>query len=613
MSMIRSRGPIAATPPGIITSRGSVRATLRRGLRLSPEFRQGLGVTLVLAVLATGGRVIVPVTVQQVLDRGLGAETGVVDLRLTVVLCVVALGIVVVTTICAMVMNTRLTRAAETALAALRVRAFRHIHDLSALTIAAEHRGGLVSRVTSDIDTISQFMQWGGVVLLVSVAQLLLAGALMGTYSWRLALVVIAVFAVLPFLLAHFQRSLSLAYAEVRRRVGTLLARLSESVLGAETVRAYGISERTNRRVAEAAAQERDTRYGAARTAALMFSSGELFAAAATTAVVVVGATAGIDWGMTAGQVVAFLFLVTLFVGPVQVATEVLDQAQTAVAGWRRVLDVLDTPADIADPGADGLDIPPGPITARFADVGFTYPVRSGDDDAFVALTGVTLDLAACSRVAVVGETGSGKTTFAKLLTRLIDPTSGTITLNGVALDQARFASLRRRVVMVPQDGFLFDATIRENIAHGAPDADDEAVRGAVERLGLADWVAALPAGLDTRTGERGTHLSAGERQLVALVRAYVADPDLLVLDEATSAVDPLTEVRLQRALEQVMQGRTTVAIAHRLSTAEAADEVVVFDGGRVVQRGAAARLRTVEGPYARLYRSWLDAGHVQV
>ena len=606
---MRSRTTAPPTPPGIVSTSDTVWTTLRRGLRLSPEFRRGLVLTLTLAVAATAGRVIVPVTVQQVVDRGLGAGAEQVDLRRAVILCLLALGVVVVTAICAMVMNTRLARAAETALAALRVRAFRHIHDLSALTVAAEHRGALVSRVTSDIDTISQFMQWGGVVLLVSLAQLLLAGGLMLLYSWRLAAVVFVVFAALPFLLGHFQRRLSQAYGEVRRRVGELLGRLSESVLGAESVRAYGVAERTNERIAEAAARERDTRYAAARTAAWMFSSGELFAAVATTSVIVVGVTLGLDWEMTAGQVIAFLFLVTLFVGPVQVATEVLDQAQTAIAGWRRVLDVLDTPSDIADPGDAGQDIPKGPINVTFSDVTFTYPVRPGDREAPVALAGVTVDIPARSRIAVVGETGSGKTTFAKLLTRLVDPTGGTITANGVPLDQVRFASLRGRIVMVPQDGFLFDVSIGANIGHGAPGMDDEALLRAVEELGLTDWLESLPAGLATRAGERGSQLSAGERQLVALVRAYVADADLLVLDEATSAVDPLTEVRLQRALENVMRGRTTVAIAHRLSTAEAADEVLVFDRGRIVQRGTAAQLATVEGPYARLHRSWLDAG----
>jgi ATP-binding cassette subfamily B protein len=210
--------------------------------------------------------------------------------------------------------------------------------------------------------------------------------------------------------------------------------------------------------------------------------------------------------------------------------------------------------------------------------------------------------------VAVVGETGSGKTTFAKLLTRLMDPAAGEVLLGGTPLTSVRFASLRARVVMVPQDGFLFDATIAENIRFARPSLTDDQIDVALTELGLTDWVAGLPAGVQTPVGERGEALSVGERQLVALVRAYVADPDLLVLDEATSAVDPATEVRLQRALDLVTRGRTTVAIAHRLSTAQAADEVIVVDAGRVVQRGPHSALVRQEGSiYAKLYASWLE------
>jgi ABC-type multidrug transport system fused ATPase/permease subunit len=208
----------------------------------------------------------------------------------------------------------------------------------------------------------------------------------------------------------------------------------------------------------------------------------------------------------------------------------------------------------------------------------------------------------------VVGETGSGKTTFAKLLTRLMDPTRGRVLLSGTPLSRVGFGELRRRVVMVPQDGFLFDSTVGRNAAFVRPDLSDAELTAAFAELGLADWLAGLPAGLDTPVGERGEHLSVGERQLVALVRAYVADPDLLILDEATSAVDPATEVRLQRALDAVTRGRTTVTIAHRLSTAEAADEVLVFDGGRIVQRGPHEQLVAVtDSVYGRLHASWLE------
>ena len=222
------------------------------------------------------------------------------------------------------------------------------------------------------------------------------------------------------------------------------------------------------------------------------------------------------------------------------------------------------------------------------------------------ALSGVDLEIAARTRVAVVGETGSGKTTFAKLLTRLMDPSAGEVLLGGVPLRQVSFDSLRSRVVMVPQDGFLFDASVADNVRYGRLGATDAEIEAAFVELGLADWLAALPDGLHTRVGERGEELSVGERQLVAIGRAYLANPDLLVLDEATSAVDPATEVRLQRALDSLTRGRTTVTIAHRLSTAESTDEILVVDNGRVVQRGPHRTLVTQPGVYARLHASWI-------
>ena len=583
-------------------------ATLMRGLRLSPEIRDGLLVTLLLAAVATVGRVIVPVAVQQVIDRGLRTPSGEADLDLVIRLVLIAAVAVAVTSYAGYFMNFRLARATETALSALRVRAFRHIHDLSMLHHQTEHRGSLVSRVTSDVDTISQFMQWGGVVLLINFGQLLIATVVMAAYSVPLTLLVVVSFIPLTFILKWFQSRLSDAHTLVRERVADLLTAIAESVVGAAVIRAYHIETRTDRRISGAIEREFKAQHRAAKLSTLMFSSGEIFSGLATAIVVVAGVLLGIDGQISEGRLVAFLFLVTLFIGPVQVATEVLNEAQTAIAGWRRILNVLDTKPDVVDPAVGdggGLEIPPGPIALEFRDVSFSYPSRD-DQTAPVVLHPLDLELAPQMRIAVVGETGSGKTTFAKLVTRLMDPLTGHILINGVPLDEVRFDSLRRRVVMVPQDGFLFDASITANVAHGRPGIDDDDARQAFADLGLGDWLDALPAGVHTRVGERGESLSVGERQLVALARAYVASPDLLVLDEATSAVDPATEVRIQRALDGLTRGRTSIAIAHRLSTAENADEVLVFDRGRLVQRGSHAELVDQEGPYARLHASWI-------
>ncbi|GAA2732092.1 ABC transporter ATP-binding protein [Actinocorallia aurantiaca] len=580
-------------------------ATARRGLRMTPEFRRGLVLTLVLAVVATAGRVVIPVAVQQTIDHGLpsgGSGPDMGYIRGAVGICAVA---VLFTAVAAYLMNVRLYRSTESGLASLRVKAFRHVHDLSMLTQSGERRGALVSRVTGDVDQISQFMQWGGLMLLVSTAEVLVVTGLMAVYSWQLTLLVWASFIPLVLGLRHFQKRISRAYMVVRERMGDLLSVVGEAVVGAAVIKAYAAEARTSERVDRAVERGRRAQTRAQALVAMTFPLSEVVAALATAAVVVCGVLLGVGGELTAGELVAFMFLVTLFVSPMQTATEILNEAQNAIAGWRRVLGVLDTEPDVADPGEAGRTLERGPVSVSFEGVGFAYP--SGPP----VLHGVDVDIAPRTRVAVVGETGSGKTTFAKLLTRLMDPASGAVRINGVPLREIRFSSLRERVVIVPQDGFLFDATLAENIRYGRPGASDEELVAALGELGLGDWLEGLPRGLATPVGQRGESLSAGERQLVALARAYLADPDLLVLDEATSAVDPATEVRLQRALDGATRGRTAVSIAHRLSTARAADEVLVFDRGRIVQRGPHAELVAVPGVYADLYASWVaQRGH---
>jgi ATP-binding cassette, subfamily B, bacterial len=585
-------------------------ATLRRGLRMMPEFRRGLPVTFLLALVATAGRVVVPIAIQQVIDRGLAA--GEPDLGLITQLVLVCALVVVITAVAVFRMNVRLFRTTETALAGLRVRAFRHVHDLSMLHQQGERRGSLVSRVTSDVDQLSVFMQWGGVLGLVSVGQLVVATVVMSFYSWQLTLLVLACFVPLGFAVRWFAKRLAVAYGVVRERVGDVLGAVAESVVGASTVRAYGVGDRTAARIDGAIDRHYRASVNAQKVTAAVFVTGEFVAALANAAVVVVGVLLGLAGEISAGTLIAFLFLVTLFVAPVQVASEVLNEAQNAVAGFRRVLDVIDTEPDVRDPalGAPGdvHELPAGPLGVRFDHVSFSY-VAGGRK----ALDDVDLTLEPRQRVAIVGETGSGKTTFAKLVTRLMDPVEGRVLLGSdaggwVPLDRVAFASLRARVVMVPQDGFLFDTTIAENVRYGRPGMSDREIATAFEELGLGDWLEGLEAGVATPVGQRGESLSAGERQLVAVARAYVADPDLLVLDEATSAVDPATERALTRALDTLTSGRTTLTIAHRLSTAERADEVLVVDAGRVVQRGTHAELVDAEGPYARLHASWRRA-----
>jgi putative ABC transport system ATP-binding protein len=284
---------------------------------------------------------------------------------------------------------------------------------------------------------------------------------------------------------------------------------------------------------------------------------------------------------------------------------EVYADTQTAIAGWRKILALLELPVEVVEP-SPGTPVP----TDRALEVrveGVTYRYADGP----IVLDDVWIQVPAGAHVAIVGETGSGKTTFCKLLARLADPEAGRIVVGGVDLREISRGSRQRSIRMVPQDGFLFDLSITENVRAGRAEATDREVRAAFEELGLGSWLESLPDGLDTRAGERGESLSVGERQLVSLARAQIADPGLLILDEATSAVDPATERRISEALRRLAAGRTSVTIAHRLSTAEAADRIFVFHDGRVVEEGTHRELLEAEGTYAGLYASWL--GNVRI
>jgi ATP-binding cassette subfamily B protein len=584
-------------------SRLGVLATVRRGVQVSPEMVRGFRLTALLAVVAAAGKVVVPITVQQTVDTGILAPGGPDVHRVALLVCG-AIAVLALTSASSVLVNVRLFRATEAGLASLRERAFRHVHDLSVLTQGSERRGSLVSRVTSDVDTVSVFVQWGGIQLLVAVLQIAVATVLMALYSWQLTLVVWLCFGPLMLALRPAQRRVSGAYTDVRERVGAMLGAVSEAVVGAETVRAYAVEDRVQRRVDAAVRATRDAMVRAQRLVSLVFAGGVLASNVVLCAVVVVGTWLGIAGDLSVGRLLAFLFLVQLFTGPVQVATEILNELQNAVAGWRRVLAVLETPVDVADPGPDGVVTPRGPATVELHDVHFAYP------DGEPVLHGVDLTIPPRTSVAVVGATGSGKSTLAKLVVRLMDPTHGRVLIDGVDVRRIRVQNLRRRVMLVPQEGFLFDGTLADNMAYGLAVRDaserDARLRAAMCELGLSGWLDELPHGLATTVGQRGEALSAGERQLVAIVRAHLAAADLLVLDEATSAVDPATEVRIARALEQLTEGRSTVTIAHRLSTAEAADLVVVMDAGRVVQVGEHGRLVGEPGPYAAMHGAWV-------
>ncbi|HKX75035.1 MAG TPA: ABC transporter ATP-binding protein [Acidimicrobiia bacterium] len=570
---------------------------LRRAFREAPTLGRGIKLTLLLAVLGTSGQLVVPVAVQQIVDRQIlrpaGPQIGTVLAQGAVALLLLA-GAALVSR--AAILRLNINTAGG--LKELRVKLFGHLHRLSILHVQAERRGALVSRVTNDITTIQEFMEWGGIGMIIGSAQISLALGVMFLYEWRLALLVTVAIVAYVGLMLLFQRLLQRAHDRVRERVADSLSVMGETITGLSVIRAHGVEETAMSRVEETLQAQVKAEHWANRLSALFFSSAELFAASITGAVIVVGVLLGAGRGTSAGTLLAFLFLVNLMIEPIQTLVETIDQAQRAAAGVRRVLKVLDAPIDLADP-VDGVELPPGPLGVVMEGVTFNYP--GGPP----VLSAVDVEIAVGQRVAVVGQTGSGKTTFAKLITRLLDPVTGTVSIGGVPLPRVKFSSLRSRVAFVPQEGFLFDTTIADNVRYGRPEAGDREVETAFLELELDGWLRRLPDGLQTKVGERGATLSAGERQLVALVRAWISGPEVLVLDEATSAVDPALEVSLRRAIERLTAGRTSITIAHRLSTAEAADEILVFDHGGLVERGAHAQLLAADGVYAGLYADW--------
>ena len=572
-------------------------AAIRRALRAAPVLRLGLRLTLFLAMLGQAITVVTPIVLQQIIDGQILNPDG-IDMVGVLQMAAIALLALVIGVVVGRIALLRLVRTSSTGLADLRAGTFSHIMRQAVLHVQAERRGNLVSRVTSDITTIEEFMEWGGVGLIVASSQVMMATAVMVFYEWRLALIALGGVVIYLTMMRWFQRVLARNYDAVRKEVGASLGVLSESISAIPVVRAYGTEVSTKNKVAAALEKRFHMEFKTARFGNIMFSTAEIFAGLLTATLVVTGVLIGINQGMTAGTLVAFLFLSNLLIEPLQIVVETLEFAQSAASGLRRVLGVLDGEVEITDPD-DPEELHPGGLSARFDDVTYAYP------DGEYVLTGVSVDVAVGSRVAIVGQTGSGKTTFAKLLVRLLDPTEGTIFIGGVQARRVRLSELRDRVAFVPQEGFLFDDTVANNVRYGRPEADDAEIWTAFHELELGEWVESLGAGLDTTVGERGGNLSAGERQLVALVRAWISSPDLLVLDEATSAVDPVLDVALRHAIDKLTEGRTSITVAHRLSTAEGADEVFVFDQGRLVERGHHRDLLARQGVYAGLYADW--------
>ena len=575
---------------------------MRRGLAESPELKKGLVSTIIMGLAVAAGRIVIPVVIQRTIDTAITAGpdgTTLVDMGRVITLAVSASAIVLVASVITVIARRRLIVNAEATIYNLRTRAFAHVHKLSLADHVENSSGTFLTRVTSDVQAISRFCEWG--LLTWTTGPMVIFGVfvVMALYSWQLAIVVFVTFLpTLPFM-KWIQKRQLVAYDRLRSAVSFMVGRANEAIIGAGTVRSYGVGDRAENRIREGTEQRYRAGIERNRFMAMVFSTGDFFGSLALAAAFSIGIWQRDSWGISGGTLVAVLFLITLLNEPTGELGETTDRTQEAIAGWRKILELLDMPIDIGEPDAgQALDTRALPIAAR----NVTFAYRTGPD----VLVDVSIDIPGGTNVAVVGETGSGKTTFAKLLCRMADPTEGSIELGGIPLDQVSPHSRLESVRMVPQDGFLFDTTLRENIRLGRIGATDADIEAAVYELELQSWVDGLPAGLDTEVGARGDYLSVGERQLVALIRAALADPGLLILDEATSSVDPETDRALTDTIARLSSGRTVVSIAHRLATAEAADLVVVFDKGRIVEVGPHSQLVDGGGIYQRLHEAWV-------
>jgi ATP-binding cassette, subfamily B, bacterial len=600
--------PTLAAKVGTLTapSQDSAVRTIGRGLETAPILRQGLGVTWMFAAVGAAGRVVVPILIQQAIDRGITPE-GEVNVDVIVRMALLGALAVLVSGWAFRMASLRLGERSERALHDLRVRLIGHIHQLSLADHNDERRGGLVARVTSDIETLARFFQWGGLAWLVDGTLMVIVAGVMLAYDWVLALVAFAVAIPLLFVLRAVQSRLLVAYDRARHNNGQSLGAIAELVSGGPTVRAYGAGETMARQVEESVATTAAAQIRAALIGAFLFPSGEVFSAFTVSAVVGVGVWRGPESGLTAGALVGFVFLTYRFLEPIAEFTEVLDTTQMAVAGLRRVLSVLDMPIGPPQPGR------PDPVAAgaapdRHPRGHLCLPEserrvrrrRRAEEYRRDDPAGAAGGDGRCHRLRQ-DHAGSVDRPFRRSDDRRDRP-------RGVPLRRVDRSELRTRLIVVSQEPFLFDDTVAANIAFADERADQRDVERVVDELGVRDWVDSLSNGLGTNVGERGDQLSAGERQLVALLRAGLADPDILILDEATSSVDALTEVRIARALERLAASRTTIAIAHRLSTAARADRVLVLDHGRLVQDGHHDDLITQDGPYRMLYDAWVSA-----
>ena len=490
------------------------------------------------------------------------------------------------------------TRVGERFLRDIRRRAFDHLLGMSLGFFDSEQTGRLVARMTSDVDTMEDLVQQGLVVFVTNGLIFVFTLTAMAIRSWELTLVCAVVVPGVVAASIWFRRQSNRAYLHVRDTVSETLSSLQEGLSGVRVVQAFTREESVVLRFGERNRAQRDANLRATKLACFYFpvveGSGVLTMAVAAG----VGGLLVHRGAITVGTVSAFFFWLTGLFDPINQVSQLYNLVQQAGAGLQKLYGLLDTPSPVRQrPGA--VDLP------LAGDIELDRVTFSYGPDLPPVLHDVSLRIATGERLALVGPTGAGKSTLAKLIARFYDPVEGAVRLDGTDLRDATLSSLRERIVVVPQEGHLFGGTIADNVRLGRPSATDEDVADALRALGAYERFAMLPEGLGTEVSERGSRLSAGERQMVSLARAFLADPRVLLLDEATSSLDPGTEYEVERAVERLMEGRTVIVIAHRLSTAERADRVAVVDAGGVLELGTHDELLALGGRYAELFASW--------
>lgn len=595
---MRGQGAWSDTIPEETLTRAEAEQILRRLFGMLRPQWGAIALAVVVLVLQVLTLLAGPGLVRYGIDSGLRRDdAGALNLAAGLYLAMAILGLVLGRAAILMV-----ARIGETFLRNLRNRLFRHLMSLSLDYFEQEKTGRIVARMTSDIDALQELISQGLVLFVQNV--LLFAGAVVviSIMSWQLALGVLILVPPVYIASRWFRRVSNKAYLEVRDRIATNLSTLQESLEGVRVVQAFGRERSFTRRFRSTNEAQYEANLETVRISARYFPIVEFTGVAGTAVIIGYGGWLSARDIVTVGTVGAFVLYLNSLFEPVQQLSQLYNTFQSAGAALSKIFDVFDTRATVHERPA-AVDLPRGGAI-DVDGVTFAYGTEP-------VLHDVTLHVAPGERIALVGPTGAGKSTLAKLIARFYDPSSGAVRIDGIDLRDATLQSLRERVVVVPQEGFVFAGTLYDNVRVGRPSATDAEIDAALVALGMLDRFRGFPDGLSTEVRERGSRLSAGERQLVSLGRAALADPSVLVLDEATSNLDPGTEVQVEQALDSLMQDRTVIVVAHRLSTAARADRIAVVYDGRLAELGTHAELVALGGHYASLFSAW-SAHHAE-